>query len=33
MFYDADGNGAGAQVKFGVVANLSTVAASDFLIV
>ena len=33
LFYDADGNGAGAAVLFGLVAGLPSLAASDFTVI
>jgi Ca2+-binding RTX toxin-like protein len=33
LFYDADGNGAGARVQFALLANKATIKASDFEIV
>lgn len=32
LFYDADGNGAGAAVRFAVLANKALVTASDFYV-
>ena len=33
LFYDADGNGAGAQVLFALVAGLPSLGASDFTVI
>ena len=33
LFYDADGNGAGAQVQFATLAGLLPLTASDFLVI
>ena len=33
LFYDADGNGAGAKIQFALIGNLATLTAADFTVV